>query len=179
MTIPNRPPFGGPVVPPIRPPIAPPIRPRPPNPPSASGTDAGISLATNFIVLIDEQPISCARAATLELAADVAQLERQDHPGPPPQVRWTAPAASGRLTLARALDGDRRLYEWRHEAMHGKPAVRSIVVQHLERAGGDVLHEFRMEQCWPLRWTGPRYDAFAGGIAFEELEVVYADLLWL
>src|SRR5690606_26286156 len=73
MTIPNRPPFGGPVVPPIRPPIAPPIRPRPPNPPSASGTDAGISLATNFIVLIDEQPISCARAATLELAADVAQ----------------------------------------------------------------------------------------------------------
>ncbi len=139
---------------------------------------AAPSLASNFNVRIDGTAISCARVATVELAADPLQLTRKDHPGPPAQVRWGAPAVPGRLVLARALDGDRTLYQWRRDSIDGKPGVRGIVVEHLTRAGGDVLYRFEVSHCWPVRWTGPTYDAFTSEIAFEELEVVYADLHW-
>lgn len=137
-----------------------------------------MTLASNFSVLIGDQPLSCARVATIEMAADPDALVRKDHPGPPAQVRWSAPPLHSRLVLARAIDGDRTLYDWRHEAMHGKSAIRHIVIEHLVRAGGDVLYRFELSHCWPVRWTGPTYDAFTGEIAFEELEVVYADLHW-
>jgi phage tail-like protein len=141
-------------------------------------SDAPLTLATNFVVRVDGAPIACARVETLSLAADDERLVRKEHPGPPPQVRWSAPPATGRLVLARALDGDRTLYQWRRDAIDGKDAVRTIVVEHLDRPCGKVLYRFEITHCWPLRWTGPRYDAFTGGIAFEELEVVHADLHW-
>jgi phage tail-like protein len=139
---------------------------------------AAITLASNFNVLIDGRTVACARVTTLELAADTTQLVRKDLPGPPPHVLWSAPTATGRLVLGRALDGDRTLYQWRRDSIDGKPGVRGIVVEHLARVDGDVLHRFEFSHCWPIRWTGPTYDAFTGEIAFEELEVVYADLHW-
>lgn len=135
-------------------------------------------LAINFLVDIDNRQLSFARISPLELASDVDRINRK--PIPPEQggVRWSAPPETGRLIMTRAFDGDRTLYEWRREAMSGKPAVRDIAIRHLDRSGTNVLHVWHASRTWPLRWTGPRYDALHGGLAFEEIEVVFNDLTW-
>jgi phage tail-like protein len=137
-----------------------------------------VTLAAHFTVHIGRIPVSCARVSGLELASNPEQLERKEDPDRLSGVLWSAPTLPGRLVLARALDGDRTLYEWRREAISGKPAVQDITVQHLDRSGGRPLHTWRLTSAWPLRWTGPTYDALQGGIAFEELEAIFLDIVW-
>lgn len=151
----------------------------PPN--EGPGPRVDLSVAANFVVEIDGRPLSCARVSGLELASRVEELEsKQDpeHPEDPKRVLWSAPAEHGTLLLTRALDGDRTLYAWRKEAMSGEPAVRMVAIRHLERAGGEVLHTWHLTSAWPVRWAGPRYDALHGGVALEELELVFHDLTW-
>lgn len=137
-----------------------------------------LSVAAHFVVEIAGKPLSCARVSGLELASRVDELSSKTDPHDPEQVLWSAPAEPGTIVLTRALDGDRTFYGWRKEALSGKPAVRSVVIRHLERAGGDVLYVWEVISAWPLRWTGPRYDALGGGVALEELELAFHDLIW-
>jgi phage tail-like protein len=137
-----------------------------------------LSLAANFTVHINDTLVSCARISGLELASAPDALERKEDPDSLAGVLWSAPAQPGRVVLARALDGDRTLYQWRREALSGKPAVREVSIRHLDRSGGKALHIWRLTSAWPLRWSGPGYDALHGGIAFEELELVFHDLIW-
>lgn len=140
-----------------------------------------LSVAAHFIVAIDGHPLSCARVSGLEMASRVDELASKkdpEHPKNPERVLWSAPAEHGTLLLTRALDGDRTLYAWRKEAMSGERAVRTVAISHLDGAGGDVLHTWTLTSAWPLRWTGPRYDALHGGVALEELEIVFHQLTW-
>lgn len=155
-----------------------PLRPERPVQPRPGAIDPPLLLAVNFSVLIDDAMIACAHISALEMASDETQLKRIVSSDDRHQVQWSAPPQQGRLTMARALDADRRLYAWRREALSGKPAVRRVIINHLDRSGTEVLFRWEMPQAWPLRWTGPRYDALHGGIAFEELEIVFDDLLY-
>lgn len=137
------------------------------------------TLAVNFRVEIDGRELAIARVSPLELAADPSGLKQAPDRTQPGRVLWTAPPATGRLILSRAIDGDRTLYQWRREALDGKPAVRDLAIRQLDRGGTTVLNAWQAVNAWPLRWTGPTFDAIAGGIAFEELELVFTDLRWL
>jgi phage tail-like protein len=134
------------------------------------------SPAAVFRVLIGQAEIDVARVAGLSLAADPAGLRAaRSHGG----VAWSAPPLPLRVTLARALDGDRRLYAWRREAiLEGAAASRSVEIRQLDRDGRQVLNAWLL-QGWPLRWTGPEFDANGGGLAWETLEIVAHDLIWL
>ncbi|MEX2473290.1 MAG: phage tail protein [Gemmatimonadota bacterium] len=140
-----------------------------------------MSVAAHFVVEIDGQPLSCARVSGLELASRVEELASRhdpEHPKDPDHVLWSAPIAPSTVLLTRALDGDRTLYAWRKEAMSGEPATRTVEIRHLEHAAGDTLHTWQLTSAWPLRWAGPRYDALHGGVALEELEIVFHQLTW-
>ncbi|MDZ7781018.1 MAG: phage tail protein [Gemmatimonadota bacterium] len=167
MTLPNEPPR----------PEPPHSDPRGRTPLPWRGGDDAVTVAAHFTVEIAGIPISCTRVSGLELASQVDELSRKEDPGDPERVLWSAPACPGRLLLTRALDGDRTLYEWRREALSGKPAIRQVVIGHLESAGGRTLYTWKITSAWPLRWAGPRYDALHGDIALEELELVFDDLI--
>ncbi len=154
-----------------------------PTPPTIDSTrpspiDASLLLAVHFEVLIDGTPLSCAHISPLAVTGVESGLKRSVSPDDRESIVWSAPHQPGRLVITRALDRNRYLYAWRREAMSGKPATRTIEINHLERSGGTPLFRWELTFAWPLRWTGPRYDALHGGIAFEELDVVYNDLLW-
>ncbi len=137
-----------------------------------------LSVAAHFVVEIDGAQLSCARVRGLELGTELDELGSKTDPDDPERILWSAPARPGRLLLERALDGDRTLFGWRKEAMSGKPAVRAVAIRHLEHAGGQTLHTWEVTNAWPLRWAGPRYDALHGGVALEELEIVFHDIIW-
>jgi phage tail-like protein len=42
-----------------------------------------------------------------------------------------------------------------------------------------VVNAWRLTRAWPVRWSGPAFDAMSGEIAWEELELAYDDLEWL
>lgn len=145
----------------------------------ASAASPAPTLTLNFRVTIANRELAIARISPLELAADpdgLKQLAGASRSGSPV---WAAPVAPGRIVLARAVDGDRTLFDWRREAIDGKPAVRTVSIRQLDRAAKTVVNTWQLANAWPLRWTGPAFDALDGGIAFEEIELVFTDLNWM
>jgi phage tail-like protein len=129
-------------------------------------------------VRVGDVELAVARVEGIGLAADDARLSfDRAAAGTPPS--WSAPTVFPRLTLTRAIDGDRTLYAWRREAQDGKPAVRDVAIALLTRPGGAEAHRWVALGAWPLAWRGPRLDALEGGVALEVLDLVCADLRWL
>jgi phage tail-like protein len=86
--------------------------------------------------------------------------------------------------LGRASDGDRTLSEWRRSALHRTrrvrdAATREVTIHLLDAALARPAASWRLHRAWPVRWTGPALDATEPTIAWEELELVYADLTWM
>ena len=163
---------------PIVPPQPP--RPQPGRPPTARPTLAGEpTTAFCFAVALDGEDLALARIEGLDLAADPASLKPVRDPRGDGQQGWTALPLPGRLLLRRAIDGDRRLYTWRREAIAGKAAVKDLAIRQLDRAFATTLNTWRVVGAWPLRWSGPVFDAGVADFAFEELELVFVDLDWL
>ena len=144
-----------------------------------TAAEAALTLEINFKVTVKNKEISVARISPLELAADAEDLELLAGSARSGGRVWAAPALPGRIVLMRAIDTDRTFYEWRREAMAGKPAVRTVTIRQLDRSGKNAVNAWKILNAWPLRWTWPAFDALDGGIAREELELVYTDLNWL
>ena len=150
-----------------------------PRPTAARAAVSAPTLTLNFRVTIANRELAIARISSLELAADPEGLKQLAGASRSGSRVWAAPVAPGRIVLARAVDGDRTLFDWRREAIGGKPAVRTVSIRQLDRAARTVVNTWQLANAWPLRWTGPAFDALDGGIAFEEIELVFTDLNWM
>ena len=82
------------------------------------------------------------------------------------------------VVLRRALGRDRRLFEWRERILADKDDKRSVTIRQLEATGGRVTNTWVLEGAWPCRWAGPAFDANAGEVAMEEIELAYDRLIW-
>jgi phage tail-like protein len=82
------------------------------------------------------------------------------------------------VVLRRALSRSTELYEWRRAVAAGKDDRRDVTIQQLDRPGGEVVNVWRLVRAWPVRWSGPVFDALDAGIACEELELAFDDLTW-
>ncbi len=83
------------------------------------------------------------------------------------------------VVLRRALSSSRELYEWRRRIVDGKRDRRTVTISQLDAAGGRVVNSWRLVRAWPRRWSGPAFDAAQTGLAYEELELAFDDLVWL
>jgi phage tail-like protein len=83
------------------------------------------------------------------------------------------------VVLRRALTRSSELYEWRKRIVHGTDDRRTVTIEQLERPDGEVVNAWRLVAALPLRWSGPAFNAQISGIAMEELELTFEDLVWL
>ncbi len=83
------------------------------------------------------------------------------------------------VVLRRALTTSSELYAWRRRIAEGADDRRDVTIRQLSAPGGTVVNAWRLVGAWPSRWSGPTFDALVGGIAFEELELTFDDLLWV
>ena len=83
------------------------------------------------------------------------------------------------VVLRRALTRSPELYEWRRRIVDGKRDRRTVTISQLDGPGGRIVNSWRLVQAWPRRWSGPTLDAVEGGLAYEELELAFDDLVWL
>jgi hypothetical protein len=82
------------------------------------------------------------------------------------------------VVLRRALTRSSELYDWRRKIIEGTDDRRPVTIQQLESPAGAVVNTWRLERAWPCRWSGPAFNAVESGIAYEELELAFDDLLW-
>jgi hypothetical protein len=85
----------------------------------------------------------------------------------------------GPLVLRRALGTDRVLFEWRERAAAGRRYPREVVLDQYDAPGKRCVNTFVFEGAWPVRWSGPVFEAASHGLALEELELSYERLIWM
>jgi phage tail-like protein len=83
------------------------------------------------------------------------------------------------VILRRALTTSRELFDWRRRIVDGKDDRREVTIRQLSAPGGEVVNGWQLVGAWPVRWSGPQFDAMAADVAFEELELAFDDLVWL
>ena len=122
---------------------------------------------SSFRVFIGERELAFAEVTRLTSATDAEppQAQRQHRFEP--------------VVLRRALTRSTELYDWRRRIVEGADDRRTVTVQQLERPDGPVVNSWRLVDAWPSRWSGPAFNALGTEVAIEELELVFADLVWL
>ncbi len=83
------------------------------------------------------------------------------------------------VVLRRALTRSRELYEWRRRIVDGIDDRRQVTIRQLEAPAGAVANSWRLVRAWPCRWSGPAFNAAESGLAYEELELAFDDMIWL
>jgi phage tail-like protein len=83
------------------------------------------------------------------------------------------------IVLRRALTRSRELYEWRRRIVEGIEDRRQVTISQLDGPAGEIVNAWQLVRAWPCRWSGPAFDAAETGLAYEELELAFDDLVWL
>jgi phage tail-like protein len=122
---------------------------------------------SHFQVLIGDRELGFAEVSRLTSQTDlgVPTQERQHH--------------FETVVLRRALTRSTELYDWRRCIVDGEDDCRDVTIHQLEGPGGAIANCWRLVDAWPCRWSGPAFDALSSDLAFEELELAFADLIWL
>jgi T4-like virus tail tube protein gp19 len=82
------------------------------------------------------------------------------------------------VVLRRALTRATELYTWRRRIIEGTDDRRPVTVHQLEAPAGAIVNSWRLERAWPCRWSGPAFNANESGVAYEELELAFDDVVW-
>jgi phage tail-like protein len=83
------------------------------------------------------------------------------------------------VVLRRALTRSTELFDWRRRIVEGVEDRRPVTISQLDAPAGEIVNSWRLVGAWPCRWSGPAFDAAETGLAYEELELAFDDLVWL
>lgn len=117
---------------------------------------------SHFRVLIGREELGFAEISPLSSEVDPESGEQFAH-----------------VVLRRALSRDTTLFDWRRSVVDGNDDRRTVTIHQLEGAGGRIANSWRLVGAWPCRWSGPALNALESGIAFEEVELGFDDLVWV
>ncbi|MDX6408825.1 MAG: hypothetical protein QOE13_1896 [Gaiellaceae bacterium] len=120
-----------------------------------------------FRVLIGENEVGFAEISPLSSKTETG-LPGREH-----QQRYET------VILRRALTRSSELFDWRRHIIDGGDDRRDVTIQQLEGPDGAVSNSWRLVGAWPCRWSGPAFNALNAEVAIEELELAFADLIWL
>jgi T4-like virus tail tube protein gp19 len=121
---------------------------------------------SHFRVLIGRRELGFSDVSRVTSATDITL--------PPEQRRHRFET----VLLRRALTASTELYEWRKAIVDGKDDRRMVTIHQLDGPAGKIVNSWRLVRAWPSRWSGPAFNALESGIAYEELELAFDDVVW-
>jgi hypothetical protein len=122
--------------------------------------------SSHFRVLIAKRELGFCDVSRLSSVTDLTAS---------PDVR---PHSFETVVLRRAVTRSSELYDWRRKIIGGTDDRRLVTIQQLDAPGGPIVNVWRLERAWPCRWSGPAFNAVESGVAYEELELAFDDLIW-
>lgn len=82
----------------------------------------------------------------------------------------------GNINLKRGITDNDELWKWHKQLTDGEKIERRNVSIILADDKGEEKIRWNLENCWPTTWTGPDFNATAGEVAIESLELVHEGL---
>jgi phage tail-like protein len=78
------------------------------------------------------------------------------------------------ISLQRGITDDSDLWKWRSSIAGGSalPDRRNISIVLRDHAGNEKIR-WNIKNCWPIKWSGPSFDATTDAIAIETLELAH------
>lgn len=81
----------------------------------------------------------------------------------------------GNLTLKRGMTNSKAFLEWISNVALGKIERKNVSIV-MFNAKGDELMRWNYDGMYPVKWTGPRYEASGNAAAIESLELAHSGL---
>jgi phage tail-like protein len=76
------------------------------------------------------------------------------------------------ITLTRGITDDHSLWDWRELVTKGTVQRKNLSIVLRDDAGNEKVR-WNVRNCWPLKWTGPSFDATSDAVAIETLEIAH------
>jgi phage tail-like protein len=118
---------------------------------------------------------SFAEASGLDSTIDVTEYRE----GGDNETMRKLPAKTkySNITLKYGSTDDHELYDWHRQWIKGDPAAKrkngSIVL--LDRTGQERIR-WNFVNAWPVKWTGPSFNAKNNDVSIETLELAHEGL---
>ncbi len=81
----------------------------------------------------------------------------------------------GNLTLKRGMTNSKAFLEWISNVALGKIERKNVSIV-MFNAKGDELMRWNYDAMYPVKWTGPQYQASGNAAAIESLELAHSGL---
>ena len=81
----------------------------------------------------------------------------------------------GNLTLKRGMTNSKAFLEWISNVALGKIERKNVSIV-MFSAKGDELMRWNFDGMYPIKWTGPQYQASGNAAAIESLELAHSGL---
>lgn len=78
----------------------------------------------------------------------------------------------GNISLKRGMTDNDELWKWHKQLLDGEIERRNVSIILADDKGEEQVR-WNLENCWPTTWTGPEFNATAGEVAIESLELVH------
>jgi phage tail-like protein len=79
------------------------------------------------------------------------------------------------IVLKRGVTDDHSLWDWRKKVIDGKTDRQHGSIVLCDEAGEEKVR-WNFVEGWPLKWTGPTFNATNNAVAIETLEIVHEGL---
>ncbi len=125
----------------------------------------------NFLVEID----GITRAAFRECSGlDTSQESIDYREGGEPLRMRKLPGMNtfSYITLQRGITNDTELWDWRQRTAEGDVERRNGSIILLDNKGDEQMR-WNFVEAWPMKWTGPSFNATGNEVAIESLELAH------
>lgn len=78
----------------------------------------------------------------------------------------------GNITLKKGLADSKALYDWMYEGVEGEVNRQTLTITLLDATETPVA-SWRVINAWPVKYTGPDFNATSSEVAVETLEVAH------
>lgn len=78
----------------------------------------------------------------------------------------------GNISLKRGITDNDELWKWHRQLMEGETERKNVSIILADDKGEEKLR-WNLEQCWPVTWSGPEFNATSSEVAIESLEFVH------
>ncbi|MEB3360464.1 MAG: phage tail protein [Synechococcales bacterium] len=78
----------------------------------------------------------------------------------------------GNITLKRGITDNDELWAWHKELLDGETKRQNISIILADDKGEEKMR-WNLENCWPVNWSGPEFNATGGEVAIESVELVH------
>jgi phage tail-like protein len=80
------------------------------------------------------------------------------------------------IVLKRGITDDHELYDWHLKALQGQVERRNGSIVLFDNGGNTELARWNFVRAWPVKWSGPSFNAETSDVAIETLELAHEGL---